>query len=70
MTYAAAATSLAPFAAAPPFSATAQALLDAARILLPDLERGQTIDTRLLRAAMVTAFGATAAEGAWDWKSA
>jgi predicted RNA methylase len=69
MTYAAA-TSLAPFAATPPFSATAQALLDAAHILLPDLEQGRAIDTRLLRAAMVAAFGATDAEGAWDWKSA
>jgi len=60
----------APFAPAAGFPATAQALLGAARILLPDLERGRTIDTRLLRTAMETAFGASDAGGAWDWKSA
>jgi predicted RNA methylase len=48
----------------------AGALLRAARLLLPYLERGQTIDAPALRAAMQQAFGATDAEGAWSWKLA
>ena len=46
------------------------AILQAARLLLPDLERGRRIDAGVLRAAMETAFGASDAAGAWDWKTA
>ena len=66
---ASAAASAAPVAASG-FTATAERLLDAARRLLPDLEQGRAIDARALRAAMEGAFGASDAEGAWDWKSA
>ena len=38
--------------------------------LLPDLERGRRIDAAMLRAAMEHAFGASDADGAWDWKTA
>jgi predicted RNA methylase len=48
----------------------AAALLHAAQLLLPDLERGHRIDTTMLRAAMERACGGSDAEGAWDWKSA
>ena len=48
----------------------AQALIAAAQLLLPDLERGAPIDARALRAAMETSFGGTDADGVWDWKSA
>jgi predicted RNA methylase len=51
---------------APASAATAQA----ARLLLPDLERGRRIDAGFLRAAMESAFGASDAAGAWDWKTA
>ncbi len=56
-----AATSLAPASAA---------IAQAARLLLPDLERGRRIDAGILRAAMESAFGASDAAGAWDWKTA
>ena len=39
-------------------------------LLLPHLERGQRVDAAMLRAAMETAFGASDADGAWDWKTA
>ena len=45
-------------------------LADAARLLLPHLERGQRIDAVALRAAMERAFGGSDAAGAWDWKTA
>jgi predicted RNA methylase len=45
-------------------------LADAARLLLPHLERGQHIDAVALRAAMERAFGGSDAAGAWDWKAA
>src|SRR5215470_3515881 len=48
----------------------ADALIGAANLLLTDLERGVAIDARVLRAAMVASFGASDAEGAWDWKAA
>src|SRR5258707_13945740 len=48
----------------------ADALIGAANLLLADLERGVAIDARALRAAMVASFGASDAEGAWDWKTA
>ncbi|MBN8994806.1 MAG: strawberry notch family protein [Rhizobiales bacterium] len=48
----------------------AAAILTAAGQLLPYLERGERIDAATLRAAMETAFGASDATGAWDWKRA
>ncbi|MDX8449379.1 strawberry notch family protein [Mesorhizobium captivum] len=49
---------------------TAAAVLSAATLLLPHLERGERIDAPALRASMETAFGASDATGAWDWKQA
>ena len=46
------------------------AILQAARLLLPNLERGQSIDAGVLRAAMETAFGVSDSVGAWNWKTA
>src|SRR5262249_14940259 len=46
------------------------AILAAAEMLLIDLARGAAIDARALRAAMIASFGASDAEGAWDWKAA
>jgi hypothetical protein len=43
-------------------------IADAARILLPHLERGQRVDAVTLRAAMERTFGGSDAAGAWDWK--
>lgn len=51
-------------------SSAASAILAAAGLLLPHLERGERIDAPILRAAMETAFGASDAAGAWDWKLA
>src|SRR5712671_4361056 len=48
----------------------ADALIDAANRLLTDLERGVATDARALRTAMIASFGASDAEGAWDWKTA
>lgn len=48
----------------------AAAILAAADLLLPHLERGERVDAAVLRAAMETAFGASDAAGAWDWKTA
>jgi predicted RNA methylase len=49
--------------------APASAILAAAGLLLPSLERGQRVDSATLRAAMETAFGASDASGLWDWKA-
>ncbi len=59
-----------PIAAAPTNPGPAAAIAEAARLLLPDLERGRRIDAAMLRAAMERAFGGSDAEGAWDWKTA
>ncbi|WP_349507381.1 hypothetical protein, partial [Agrobacterium pusense] len=48
---------------------TAASVFAAADLLLPHLERGQRVDAATLRAAMETAFGASDAAGAWDWKT-
>jgi hypothetical protein len=37
---------------------------------LSDLARGIAIDARALRTATIASFGASNAEGAWDWKAA
>ncbi len=50
--------------------AAAPVILAAANLLLPHLERGQRVDTAILRNAMETAFGVPDATGAWDWKLA
>ena len=50
--------------------APASAVLTAARLLLPSLERGQRVDSATLRAVMEAAFGASDASGVWDWKAA
>ncbi|AGK57200.1 methylase/helicase [Hyphomicrobium denitrificans 1NES1] len=57
-------------AAAPSPTSASAGILQAARLLLPDLERGRRIDAGVLRFAMETAFGASDAVGAWDWKTA
>ena len=63
--------SVAAVAAAPVRAAAdpASAIVEAARLLLPHLERGSRIDAPILRAAMESAFGASDADGAWDWKT-
>jgi hypothetical protein len=45
-------------------------LLAAARALAPHLARGRAVDRRLVAGVLTTAFGATDAEGAWDWRDA
>ncbi|MET4245534.1 putative RNA methylase [Bradyrhizobium sp. RT10b] len=37
---------------------------------MTDLERGRRIDAAVLRSAMEAAFGASDADGAWNWKTA
>jgi predicted RNA methylase len=64
------------FAAGPPSvpaasqTETGAAMVAAAGLLLADLERGRAIDSQVLRAAMIEAFGGSDAEGAWSWKTA
>ena len=55
---------------APPAPDRASAILHAARLLLPALERGQALDATTLRAAMEAAFGTTYVAGTWVWKDA
>jgi len=45
-------------------------ILAAAHHILPHLEHGRRVDAVALRTAMESAFGASDASGAWDWKSA
>jgi hypothetical protein len=62
--------------AALPLFATAAAedrpanLLSAARALAPHLFRGRPLERRVVSAVLTTTFGATDAEGAWDWRDA
>lgn len=53
-----------------PDAADARSVIAAAQLLLPDLEAGRRIVATRLRAAMESAFGASDAAGAWDWKTA
>ncbi|WP_334147118.1 strawberry notch family protein [Hyphomicrobium sp.] len=53
-----------------PRTPPATAILAAAENLLSHLEQGHQVDAAMLRAAMETAFGASDASGAWDWKTA
>ena len=69
-TSAAAAALAASRTSVPDAPARATALIHAARLLLPALERGHPIDAAVLRAAMEHAVGASNSEGGWDWKSA
>ena len=55
---------------APLVPVAADALVHAARMILPHLERGQRVDAPMLRASMVSAFGGSDADGTWDWKTA
>ena len=48
----------------------ADALLAAATAVLPSLETGRSLDAAVLREAMIQAFGASDAQGAWIWKDA
>jgi len=50
--------------------AKAAAIAKAAQLLLLHLERGQRINATMLRTAMESAFGASDADGGWDWKTA
>ena len=43
-------------------------LISAAAQLLPVLCRGQALEAKILRSAMVAAFGGSDAQGAWQWK--
>jgi predicted RNA methylase len=63
-------SSVAAAPAAPIPLAPSSAILAAADLLLPHLERGERIDAALLRRAMETTFGASDATSAWDWKAA
>jgi hypothetical protein len=56
--------------AAPSLAPASAAIVQAAQLLLPDLERGRRVDADVLRSAMESAFGASDATGAWDWKTA
>jgi predicted RNA methylase len=69
-TSAAAAALTASRTSVPDAPARATALIHAARLLLPALERGHPIDAAVLRSAMEHAVGASDTEGGWDWKSA
>jgi len=62
-------------AAARPLASTcaeqiAACIIAAARDLLGHLAAGRRIDAPAIRTAMQTAFGASDASGAWDWKTA
>ena len=65
---------LAGASARPPAAAcpqqTATAIITAAHDLLGHLAAGRRIDTPAIRTAMQSAFGASDATGAWDWKIA
>ncbi|MBN9562504.1 MAG: strawberry notch family protein [Alphaproteobacteria bacterium] len=61
---------VAAYAAEPSHTSASAGILQAARLLLPDLERGRRVDAGVLRLAMETACGASDATGAWDWKTA
>src|SRR3546814_20194848 len=49
---------------------TASCILTAANRILAGLERGITIETRVLRQAMEEAFDGSDAEGFWSWNDA
>ncbi len=51
-------------------SSKASGILAAAASLLSSLEAGKSLDARILREAMMSAFQASDADGAWIWKDA
>jgi len=57
-------------AAAPSLVPASSVVIQAAQLLLRDLECGRRIDAAVLRAAMETAFAVSDASGAWNWKIA
>jgi hypothetical protein len=59
-----------PLFAAPAAQDRPANLLAAARALAPHLFRGRALERRVVSAVLTTAFGATDAEGAWDWRDA
>src|SRR5450432_2434688 len=62
---------VAAFAAASlPVATVSVGIAKAARLILPDLERGRRIDGAVLRAAMEATFEGSDATGIWDWKTA
>jgi hypothetical protein len=63
-------SSVAAVPAAPLPLAPSAAILAAACLLLPHIERGKQINAAILRHAMETAFGVSDASGVWDWKAA
>ncbi|MBN9074729.1 MAG: strawberry notch family protein [Rhizobiales bacterium] len=63
-------TILLPVAAPVTPVAHAPAILSAAENLLGHLERGQRVDTPILRTVMEAASGSSDAAGVWDWKTA
>ncbi len=65
-----AAAAAAPLSVASSSVTKAGAIARAAHDLLLHLERGQRIDAPVLRTAMENAFGASDADGGWDWKTA
>jgi len=65
-----AAAAAAPLSDAPDSVTKAGAIASAAQYLLLHLERGQSVDVPMLRTAMENAFGASDADGGWDWKTA
>ena len=65
-----AAVAAAPLPVTPTSLNKAGAIAGAAQHLLQYLERGQCVDAPMLRTAMENAFGASDADGAWDWKTA
>src|SRR3977135_2335565 len=65
-----AAVAAAPLPVTPTSRNKAGAVVGAAQQLLLHLQRGQCVDAPMLRTAMEKAFGASDADGAWDWKTA
>jgi len=65
-----AAVAAAPLPVTPTSLNKAGAIASAAQHLLLHLERGQCVDAPMLRRAMENAFGASDADGGWDWKTA
>ena len=70
MNYALPAAAATPSARFRPPENIAACILAAAERILAGLERGITIETRILREAMEEAFGGSDAEGFWTWKLA
>ncbi|RUX85313.1 hypothetical protein, partial [Mesorhizobium sp. M7D.F.Ca.US.004.01.2.1] len=48
----------------------AEAIYQAATLLLPFLEQGKPVTTAALRTAMATSFGGSDVQGFWVWKDA